>query len=209
MRLRNIKNKGIILNKSKYLIKDINEYKGKYKQLFNNNNPIMLEIGMGKGKFIIGNAIKNKKINYIGIERADSVLAKAIMKIEDNDVNNLKLIRCDAEELNDIFNKEIDTIYLNFSDPWPKKRHEKRRLTSSQFLGIYSNIFKDKNKIILKTDNRMFFEYSIVSLSKYGYVINNITFDLHNTDEDNITTEYEEKFSKEGKPIYKLECLKM
>lgn len=209
MRLRNIKNKDNILSKSKYLIKDIYEYKGKYKELFNNNNPIMLEIGMGKGKFIIENAILNKNNNYIGIERADSILAKAIKKIENNDVNNLRLIKCDADDLVNIFSNEIDTIYLNFSDPWPKNRHEKRRLTSKQFLDIYSSIFKDNNKIILKTDNRAFFEYSIVSLSQYGYKISNITFDLHNTDETYITTEYEDKFANEGKPIYKLECLKM
>ncbi len=208
MRLRNIKNKNEILDSSIYLLKEYKKYIGKYSDLFGNSNKIMLEIGIGKGKFLLENALLNNDINYIGIEKADSILARATKRIEINNLNNIKLIRCDAKELQDVFDNEIDTIYLNFSDPWPKKRHEKRRLTSKEFLKIYDGVFKDSKHIILKTDNRLFFEYSIVSLSEYGYIINNICLDLHNTDLENITTEYEEKFVSEGKTIYKLECVK-
>lgn len=209
MRLRNIKNKNEILDNSIYLVKDYKNYKGNCNKLFGNNNKIMLEIGIGKGKFILENAILNKHINYIGIEKSDVILAKAIKNIEMNSLDNIKLIRCDAKELIDIFYNEIDTIYLNFSDPWPKSRHEKRRLTSKEFLSIYDDIFKESKHIILKTDNRLFFEYSVISLSEYGYKINDISLDLHNSDIKNITTEYEDKFVSEGKLIYRIDCVKL
>jgi tRNA (guanine-N7-)-methyltransferase len=169
VRLRNIKDSKEKVSKSKYIINNYYDLIGKWNQLFNNNNPIHLEIGMGKGKFILENALKNPNINYIGIEKYDSVLLKAIKKIDENNLSNLKIISCDAKELNKIFKKEVDTIYLNFSDPWHKERHAKRRLTSNIFLKIYDNIFVDKNHIVMKTDNRNLFEYSIVNLSKYRY----------------------------------------
>lgn len=208
MRLRNIKNKEEILNNSKYIILNPKEYKGKWNNVFKNNNPIYIEIGMGKGKFILENALKYPNINFIGIEKYDSVIARAIKKIDEHEINNLKLIRIDANELNDVFDKEIDLIYLTFSDPWPKDRHAKRRLSHSDFLKIYDDIFKNYKKIEMKTDNRKLFEYSVVSFSKYGYVIEQISTDLHKDEENIITTEYEDKFVKLGFPIYKVICLK-
>ena len=142
MRLRNVKNKEEILNNCDYLIKNPTVYKGTWHTLFNNNNPIYLEIGMGKGKFIIENALKNPDINYIGIERFDSVMAKAIKKIP-KEINNLRLIRLNALDIDTIFYKEIDLIYLNFSDPWQKKRWHHRRLTSPVFLEKYEYLFKN------------------------------------------------------------------
>lgn len=209
MRLRNIKNKKEIIENSKYIILNPKEYKGKWNDLFGNNNPIYIEIGMGKGKFIIENAIKYKNINFIGIEKYDTVIAKALKKAENYKMENLKLIRIDAKELNEVFNKEIDLIYLNFSDPWPKERHQKRRLTHKNFLKIYDELFRKDKCIILKTDNKSLFEYSVCSFSNYGYTIKNINVDLHNSDEnDIITTEYEDKFVNNGNIIYKVMCIK-
>lgn len=209
MRLRNIKNKKEIIENSKYIILNPKKYKGKWNDLFGNNNPIYIEIGMGKGKFIIENAMKYKNINFIGIEKYDTVIAKALKKVENYKIENLKLIRMDAKELNDVFNKEIDLIYLNFSDPWPKERHQKRRLTHKNFLKIYDELFKKDKCIILKTDNKSLFEYSVCSFSNYGYIIKNINVDLHNSDEnDIITTEYEDKFVNNGNIIYKVMCIK-
>lgn len=200
MRLRKLKNSKELIDNSKYIILNPSDYKGKWKDVFNNSNPIYVEIGMGKGKFILENAIKNKNINYIGIEKFDSAISRAIKKIDDYNTNNLKLIRIDAEELENVFDNEIDTLYLNFSDPWPKDRHEKRRLTHEHFLKIYDKILKNKI-IIQKTDNRKLFEYSICSLSRYGYKIDEISLDLHKDSSEVITTEYEEKFMELG-PIY-------
>ena len=153
VRLKNIKGASERIKLGKYYIDNPSIYKGKWNKLFNNNNPIYLEIGMGKGQFIINNAISNPNINYIGIEMYDSVILRAIEKSDELGINNLKLIRMDARLIEDVFDKEIDLIYLNFSDPWPKERHAKRRLTSPIFLERYSHIFKGDNKIIMKTDN--------------------------------------------------------
>ena len=208
MRQRNVKNKQDIIENSKYFIKNANEFKGNWSKLFNNQNPIYIEIGMGKGNFIIENAKRYKDINFIGIEKFDSILALALKKIPD-DLNNLKMIRLDALNINEVFQKEIDLIYLNFSDPWPKKRHEKRRLTSFNFLEKYDLVFKNSNHIIMKTDNANLFSYSIKSFNNYGYYIEDITFNLHERgDQDNILTEYEEKFTKINNPIYKIEVIK-
>ena len=208
MRQRNVKNKQEIINNSKYFISNPNAYKGKWDSVFNNSNKIQIEIGMGKGQFIINKALKYPDINFIGIEKSDSILALALKKIPDN-LNNLKMIRLDAINITDVFDNEIDTIYLNFSDPWPKKRHEKRRLTSLNFLEKYDKVFKSDNHIIMKTDNKDLFSYSIKSFNNYGYLINDITFDLEKlNDIDNIKTEYEEKFTKLNKPIYKIEIIK-
>ncbi len=206
MRQRNVKNKENIINSSKYFINNPTLYKGKWYTLFNNSNPIYIEIGMGKGKFIIENALKYPDINFIGIEKFDSILALALKKI-DKDINNLFMIRLDANNILDVFDKEIDRIYLNFSDPWPKNRHEKRRLTSPLFLEKYDLVFKNNNHIEMKTDNKDLFSYSIKSLNNYGYYIENITFDLKS--DDNIMTEYEEKFTKLNNPIYKIEVSKV
>ena len=208
MRLRNVKNAKEIVSNSKYIINNPKEYKGKYKEIFNNNKPICLEIGMGKGDFIINMALEHPDINFIGLEKYQSIIVRAIEKLEKLELNNLKLICIDAKELDTVFDKEIDTIYLNFSDPWPKKRHAKRRLTSDTFLPIYDKLFTGTKRIVQKTDNIALFEYSIISLSNYGYKIVDISLDLHSTDKENIMTEYEKKFSGKGFKINYLEALK-
>lgn len=197
MRLRNVKGAKEIIESSNYVVLDYKKYRGNYNKLFKNNNPIYVEIGMGKGKFIIDNAIKYPNINFIGIEKYDSVVVRAIQKLEDKDIPNLKIIRMDALEITDVFDKEVSRIYLNFSDPWPKKRHTKRRLTSPLFLEKYDKIFKNVNTIEMKTDNDDFFEYSLVSLEEYGYKV----IEVDNDFDDEIKTEYEEKFRSLGKNI--------
>ena len=208
MRLKNIKGASEKILKGKYFINNPSEYKGKWNKLFNNNNPIYIEIGMGKGKFIIKNAIENPNINYIGIEMYDSVILRAVEKTNDLELNNLYLIRMDARLINDIFNKEIDLIYLNFSDPWPKERHAKRRLTSPIFLERYDSTFKNSKHIIMKTDNKDLFNYSVESLKEYGYNINDISYDLHKDKNSIITTEYEDKFTNMGIKINYLDATK-
>lgn len=198
MRIRNVKNKEEILDNCSFLLSNPKEYKGKFKELFNNDNPIYLEIGMGKGQFIYQNAKKYKDINFIGIERFDSIMAKAILKMEKLD--NLILIKYDANLIDDLFDHEIDKIYLNFSDPWPKNRHENRRLTSKLFLEKYKNIFKDKERIEVRTDNRDFFLYSVESLGDMGYLLNDVSFNYQSP--DLIMTEYESKFRGKGANIY-------
>ena len=203
MRLRNIKNKEEILNNNELLIRDryiLEKNKGKWQQVFNNNNPIYLEIGMGKGKFIIDNAKKYPSINFIGIEKYDNVVAR--IPVIEEDIKNLIFIRMDALDIDKVFSKEIDRIYLNFSDPWPKDRHEKRRLTSRNFLEKYDSLFKKNKEIFLKTDNEDLYNYSLETLRDYGYNIS-----LENK-EENITTDYEEKFIKEGKKILFLKAQK-
>ena len=208
MRLRNVKDASIKIDASNYIIKDYEDYKGNYKSIFNNDNKLCIEIGMGKGDFIIGMARNNPDINFIGIEKYDSVMVRAVEKLDGVDLQNLKLIKMDAEYIENAFDKEIDTIYLNFSDPWPKDRHEKRRLTSSNFLKKYDNLFKGTKHIIFKTDNRKLFEYSIKSLTDYGYAINSISLDLHSDDIFNVETEYEKRFSSLGYPIYMIDVIK-
>ncbi len=209
MRLRNVKGAKEIIESSNYVVLDYKKYRGNYNKLFKNNNPIYVEIGMGKGKFIIDNAIKYPNINFIGIEKYDSVVVRAIQKLEDKDIPNLKIIRMDALEITDVFDKEVSRIYLNFSDPWPKDRHEHRRLSSDIFLKKYDLIFKDNKNIVMKTDNRNLFEYSVKSFVNYGYKINDISLDLHQANyPDNIMTEYEEKFVSKGNPIYMIDVSK-
>ena len=205
MRLKNVKGANEIIIKGKYYIDNPSKYKDNWNKIFNNNNPIKIEIGMGKGDFIIENAIKYPNINFIGIEKYDSVIVRAIQKSNELELNNLKIVRMDALKIDEIFNHEIDTIYLNFSDPWPKDRHAKRRLTSPIFLSKYDNIFKYDKTIIMKTDNIDLFNYSIESLEEYGYNIIYCTNDLHKEDiSDNIMTEYEKKFVRKGIRINKL-----
>ena len=210
MRVRNIKNKVQILKNSNYVIDDPSLYKGKWDTLFKNNNKINVEIGTGKCSFIYEMARQNPNINFIGIERIDTVLALGIKELESKPfLDNLFLINYDAFKIDDIFDKEVDTLYLNFSDPWPKKRHEKRRLTNFRFLKKYDIMFLSDKKIIMKTDNRELFEYSVVSLSNYGYKINDLSLDLHSKEDyNNIITEYEDKFSRKGCKIYMLSASK-
>ena len=208
LRLKNVKNASKIIEESKYIISKPCDYKGKWNNIFNNNNPIEIEIGMGKGDFIIGMAKQNPNVNYIGIEMYDSVILRAVEKTNELELNNLYLIRMDARLIEEVFDKEIDLIYLNFSDPWPKDRHAKRRLTSPRFLERYSKIFRGNNKIIMKTDNIDLFNYSVESLKEYGYNIDYLTNDLHSDKDNIITTEYEDKFTNKGIKINYFEATK-
>ena len=209
MRLRNVKGAKEIIESSNYVVLNYKEYKGKYNKLFDNDNPTYIEIGMGKGKFIIDNALRYPNINFVGIEKYDSVIVRAIQKLKDKDIPNLRIIRMDALKINDVFDHEISKIYLNFSDPWPKERHAHRRLSSEIFLKKYDNIFKSDKNIIMKTDNRKLFEYSVKSFVDYGYKINDISLDLHcDAYLDNIMTEYEEKFVNKGNQIYMVDVTK-
>ena len=204
MRLKHIKNAEEIISKSKYLVKSPKENKGKWNKVFNNDNNIEIEIGTGKGKFIIGKALENPNINFIGIEKYDSPLVSAVKKLEELELDNLKLICLDALEIEEVFDHEIDKIYLNFSDPWPKKRHTKRRLTSSVFLNKYESLFKNKKRIEMKTDNDDLYEFSSESFIENGY-------DVVKTDTnyfDTIRTEYEDKFISLGKNINYISVVK-
>ena len=204
MRLKHIKNAEEIISKSKYLVKNPKENKGKWNKVFNNDNNIEIEIGTGKGKFIIEKAIENPNINFIGIEKYDSPLVSAVKKLEELELDNLKLICLDALEIEEVFDHEIDKIYLNFSDPWPKKRHTKRRLTSSVFLNKYESLFKNEKRIEMKTDNDDLYEFSSESFIENGY-------DIVKTDTnyyDTIRTEYEDKFISLGKNINYISVVK-
>jgi len=205
MRLRNIKGAHDIIGKSSYLISDYEKYKGNFKSIFGNDNKIEVEIGMGKGDFIIEKAKRNPNINFIGIEKYATVLVSAMKKLDDVSLPNLRIINIDASFIEDVFEKEISKVYLNFSDPWPKKKHSDRRLTSKIFLDKYSKIFESDRIIEMKTDNRNLFEYSLVSLSESNYILKEISLDLYqNITDDNVQTEYERKFVSLGMPIYRL-----
>ena len=191
-----------------YVISNPEEYKGNWnEEIFKNDGPIHIEVGTGKGQFIVGMAKANPHINYIGIELQESVIVSALDKLIEEALPNVKLLHTNGEDLRDFFAKnEIGQVYLNFSDPWPKKRHEKRRLTYKSFLKVYQNILVKHGEIHFKTDNRGLFEYSLMSFSKYGLLLKYVSLDLHNSEyEDNIMTEYEEKFSAKGHPIYRCE----
>ena len=209
MRLKNVKGANDIIIKGTYYLDNPKDYRGKWKELFGNNNPIYIEIGMGKGNFIIENAKEFPNINFIGIEKYDSVIVRAIQKSNDLELDNLKIVRIDARFIEELFDKEVDKIYLNFSDPWPKDRHYKRRLTSYVFLEKYDKIFKNnKCNIEMKTDNIDLFNFSVESLKEHGYQIIYKTNDLHKECIPNIMTEYEEKFSNKGIKINKLVATK-
>ena len=208
MRLKNVRGANEIIIKGKYYVDNPFMYKGNWKKVFANDNPIYIEIGMGKGNFIIENAKRYPDINFIGIEKYDSVIVRAIQKSDLLDINNLKIIRMDANRLNEIFEKEVDLIYLNFSDPWPKDRHQKRRLTSPIFLDIYDMIFRSDKQIVMKTDNINLFNYSLDTLSIHGYEITDKTNNLNSLSDDNIMTEYEERFNKQGIKINMLVAVK-
>jgi len=190
-----------------FVIRNPEEWKGKWDQAFNQKGPIHIEIGTGKGRFITEMAKANPAINYIGVELQESVIVSALDRLIEADVPNLKLMNMDASKLMDYFEKgEINRVYLNFSDPWPKTRHEKRRLTFNTFLKSYESVLVDKGEIHFKTDNQGLFEYSLRSFSEYGMLLKYISLDLHNSNfEGNIMTEYEEKFSERGNRIYRCE----
>ena len=209
MRLKHVKGAEDRIAVSKVVIHNPKEQKGHFSNLFKNHNPIYIEIGTGKGHIIVENARRNHNINFIGIEKYDSVIVKAIEKAEVENLPNLLFIRMDATEIDEIFSHEIDLIYLNFSDPWPKKRHAHRRLSSPLFLKRYETLFKNDMMIEMKTDNRHLFEYSIMSFNECNFHIDDISLNLHEDDvEENIETEYEQKFSSKGYPIYKIKVTK-
>ncbi len=197
MRLKKIKNAYEIIKNSSYFVSNPEDYKNKWNKLFCNNNKVELEIGMGKGDFLISKAISNPSINYIGLEKYDSVLVSAVKKLEELDLKNLKIINADAVNLTNIFGKEINKIYLNFSDPWPKKRHAKRRLTHENFLSLYDKIFWGDINIEMKTDNDDLFDWSLESFVEHGYELKEIN---RNIDAEH-KTEYERKFMSKGKNI--------
>ena len=208
MRLRNVPGSREAIAESNLAINEPQVLKGKWNEEFGNNNPIRIEIGMGKGRFITQLALENPDINYVGIEKYSSVLIRAIEKCQDIEVPNLRFIRMEAEYICDVFNKEeVDRIYLNFSDPWPKDRHAKRRLTSKQFFGRYDNILKKDGVVEFKTDNDLLFQFSLEQVPEAGWNLVAQTWDLHNDSEmvkGNVMTEYESKFSQMGNPIHKL-----
>ena len=208
MRLRNVPGSREAIAESRYAINFPEAYKGKWRTLFENENPVHIEIGMGKGRFITDLAIANPNINYIGIEKYSSVLIRGIEKLEQLELSNLFFIRMDAENICDVFeNGEVDRIYLNFSDPWPKDRHAKRRLTSKEFFLRYDNILSKGGRVEFKTDNLPLFEFSLEQIPMTVFEVTEHTFDLHNDanmNAGNIMTEYEEKFSSMGNKINKL-----
>ncbi|MCR5509096.1 MAG: tRNA (guanosine(46)-N7)-methyltransferase TrmB [Lachnospiraceae bacterium] len=208
MRLRNITGSREIIAQNRFVINDAKSHKGNIsREVFNNEAPLRIEIGMGKGRFITELASGNRDINYIGIEKYSSVLLRALQKMEENELPNLFFLRMDAEYITDYFGTgEIDRIYLNFSDPWPKDRHAKRRLMSRNFLDKYTGILKKDGLIEFKTDNRPLFDFAVEEVKEAGWELVACTYDLHNDEEmvrGNIMTEYEEKFHSIGNPICK------
>ena len=209
MRLRNVKGSREQIAANEYTIKDAEQIKGQWKDYFQDGKPIQLEIGMGKGKFLMQLAEKNPQIHYIGIEKYSSVLVRALEKMEETPLDNIHFIRMDAENIVNVFEKgEVDQIYLNFSDPWPKDRHAKRRLTSREFLARYHEILTADGRIEFKTDNQDLFTFSLEEIEASElWHLDASTRDLHHDpkmNEGNIMTEYEEKFSSKGNPICKL-----
>ena len=199
-----IKNADKIVKNCPYVVNNPKNYKGKWQTLFKNRNPIYLKLGIGRGDFIIDIAKTYQNINFIGLEAIDSQMVRAVENLTNKNLPNLKLINCNAEEVDNIFQKEIDTIYLTFCDPWPKKIDEKKRFTHVSFLKKYDKIFKKQKHIILKTDNKGFFAFSLETLSNYWYTFKRVSLDLHHDENPipNIMTNYEKQYFKEGRPIY-------
>lgn len=208
MRVRNRKGASDLLaNHPQYVISNPEECKGRWSEIFGNDNPIHIEVGSGKGRFVTGMAALHPDINYIGIDIQMTVLSYALDRVVEAGLPNIKLLQVDGSSLTNYFSDaEINRLYLNFSDPWPKKRHEKRRLTYRTFLDTYKAILPAQGEIHFKTDNRGLFEYSLASFSQYGMVLKQVWLDLHASDmEGNVQTEYEEKFSRKGQVIYRVE----
>ncbi len=208
MRLRNVKNAKTRIENAEVVIKNPEKLKGNFKSVFDSKNEIHIEIGMGKGKFLYEMALKYPNINFIGIEKYESILIRALEKWEQNPLPNLRFLCIDAMQLKEIFDHEISCIYLNFSDPWPKTRHAKRRLTSPIFLDIYEDLFVSTKHIIQKTDNVILFASSLKNINNAGYTFNEVSLDLANTDIENIETEYEQKFKSQGIKINYLDASK-
>ena len=208
MRLRKVKGAKEAIAESALVIHNAIEKKGHWQEVFGNNNPIHIEVGMGKGRFLTALAKQNPDINYIGIERYDSVLIRALEKRgQEEELTNLFYLCEDAKNLPEIFAAgEIARIYLNFSDPWPKDRHAKRRLTSTEFFARYDRFLAKDGEVMFKTDNRILFDFSLEQVPLAGWQLKDVTFDLHHSEyaEGNIMTEYEEKFSSMGNPIFRL-----
>lgn len=207
MRLRHIPGAEETIAASPYVVQDPQSFKGRFCQLFGNQHPIRIEVGMGKGRFIMEMAQAHPDVNYIGIERYSSVLLRALQKREGLALDNIYFMCIDAKNLADVFAPgEVDRIYLNFSDPWPKDRHAKRRLTSPEFMAVYDHVLAPEGTVEFKTDNRGLFDYSLESIPTAGWTVDAHTFDLHHSDmaEGNVMTEYEMKFSAKGQPILKL-----
>jgi tRNA (guanine-N7-)-methyltransferase len=211
MRLRNIPHADDVILAHSAAIKNETEQKGHWHALFGNTNPVHIEIGMGKGQFLLTLAKQNPSVNYIGIERYSSVLLRALEKLDSEEyqeLTNIRFICMDATDLPDVFEPgEVAKIYLNFSDPWPKARHAKRRLTSKEFFARYDKILAADGTVEFKTDNRPLFEFSLEQVEEASWTLNAHTFDLHHDpamNEGNVMTEYEQKFSSMGNPIHKL-----
>lgn len=208
MRLRNIKGAKEAIASSPYVVHEPESFRGRWSEFFGNDHPIYIEIGMGKGKFITQLAMRHPEINYIGIEKYESVMIRAVTKREAaGDCPNLTFLRYSAENLAQVFApEEIARIYLNFSDPWPKDRHARRRLTSTEFLARYQTFLQRNGHIEFKTDNRPLFDFSIEQAEEAGWRLTDITYDLHHSEymEGNVMTEYEERFSAIGNPIHRL-----
>ncbi|MCI7041724.1 MAG: tRNA (guanosine(46)-N7)-methyltransferase TrmB [Lachnospiraceae bacterium] len=207
MRLKNVPGARDVIAESSLVVHEPEKQKGNWQQVFGNDHPVHIEIGMGKGRFICEMAKTHPDINYIGIEKYSSVLLRAIQKMEEEPLPNLLFIRMDAENIDEVFGlDEVDRIYLNFSDPWPKDRHAKRRLPSKEFLARYDRFLKKDGVLEFKTDNRGLFDFAVEELPQAGWKLVKITYDLHHDEEmmqGNVMTEYEQKFSSMGNPIYK------
>lgn len=207
MRLRNITGARDAIAASEFVVQEPTEYKGRWKELFDTPGELHIEVGMGKGRFLNEMARLHPEINYIGIEMYSSVLLRALQKMEADPLQNLRFLCMDARLLPEVFKKgEVDHIYLNFSDPWPKDRHAKRRLPSRQFLARFDQILKPEGRLSFKTDNRDLFDFAVEELEPAGWKAEVITYDLHHDAvlcEGNVMTEYEERFSSKGNPIYK------
>jgi len=209
MKYNKVKGATKIISNSSYIISNPSKYKNKWHDLFGNKNPINLELGMGRGDFIINMALKYPNINFIGIELDENQIATASNRLSNKKLNNVKLIHMDASLIKDIFGREINTIYLTFSEPWPKKIDAKKRFTDISYLKIYDCIFIPRHKhIILKTDNKILFASSLESLSKYWYTFKTVSLDLHNDERniENIMTDFEKKYYEEKRPIYYLDA---
>lgn len=207
MRLRNISGARERIAADEYVVQSPETQKGLWHEFFGNDHPIHIEVGMGKGRFILSLAAANPKINYIGIEKYSSVLIRALDKRPELETDNLVFIRLDAAAITDVFGKdEVSRIYLNFSDPWPKDRHAKRRLTSTLFLERYDQILTPDGEIQFKTDNTSLFDFSIGQIALAGWETREVNYNLHENGPapGNIMTEYEEKFYKKGNPIHRL-----
>ena len=212
MRLRNVPGARDVMDANEYVYTEPEGMAGTWSQIFGNNNPVHIEIGMGEGRFITTLASMNPDINYVGIEKYSSVLLRAVEKQDELCLPNLRFIRMDAENITSVFGKEeVDRIYLNFSDPWPQDRHAKRRLTSRQVCARYDEILKSTGRVEFKTDNRPLFDFSVEEVNEAGWKLSVCTYDLHNDEklvEGNVMTEYEERFSSQGNPICKLVAIR-